>query len=53
MKYILASMSPRRKEILSDMGLCFTVEPSDVDENIGVFEPEMLVKELSLRIRAS
>ena len=48
MKYILASMSPRRKEILSDMGLCFTVEPSDVDENIGVFEPEMLVKELSL-----
>ena len=48
MKYILASMSPRRKEILSDMGLEFSVEPSDVDENIGVTEPEMLVKELSL-----
>ncbi|MBQ2942073.1 MAG: septum formation protein Maf [Clostridia bacterium] len=48
MKYILASMSPRRKEILSDMGLTFTVEPADIDENIGVKEPDMLVRELSL-----
>ncbi len=48
MKYILASMSPRRKEILADMGLEFSVEPSDVDENIGVSDPVLLVKELSL-----
>lgn len=48
MKYILASMSPRRKEILESMGLEFSVEPSDVDENIGVSDPVLLVKELSL-----
>ena len=48
MKYILASMSPRRKEILECMGLEFSVEPSDVDENIDVTLPELLVKELSL-----
>ena len=48
MKYILASMSPRRKELLTEMGIEFTVEPSDVDENIGVTNPELLVKELSL-----
>ncbi|MDO5478273.1 MAG: Maf family protein [Clostridia bacterium] len=48
MKYILASMSPRRKEILGDMGLTFTVEPADIDENIGVTEPDLLVRELSL-----
>ena len=48
MKYILASMSPRRKEILESMGLTFSVEPSDVDENIGVTDPALLVKELSL-----
>ncbi len=48
MKYILASMSPRRKEILSDMGLRFTIAPADIDENIGISDPETLVKELAL-----
>ncbi len=48
MKYILASMSPRRKEILAEMGLTFTVEPADIDENIGIREPDILVRELSL-----
>ena len=48
MKYILASMSPRRKELLAEMGIEFTVEPSDVDENIGITDPKLLVKELSL-----
>ncbi len=48
MKYILASMSPRRKEILKDMGLEFTVCPADIDENIGVENPSLLVKELAL-----
>ena len=48
MKYILASMSPRRKDILTEMGLEFTVEPADIDENIGVESPATLVRELSL-----
>ncbi len=48
MKYILASMSPRRKEILTEMGIDFSVEPADIDENIGIEDPKLLVKELSL-----
>ena len=48
MEYILASMSPRRKELLSEMGLSFTVCPADIDENIGITDPEMLVKQLAL-----
>ncbi len=47
MKYILASMSPRRKEILTDMGLSFEVSPADIDENIGLTDPILLVKELA------
>ncbi len=48
MKYILASMSPRRKEILKEMGLDFEVSPADIDENIDVDDPSLLVKELAL-----
>lgn len=48
MKYILASMSPRRSEILTEMGLEFEVCPADIDENIGLKDPEMLVKQLAL-----
>lgn len=48
MEYILASMSPRRKELLTEMGLTFTVCPADIDENIGITDPEMLVKQLAL-----
>lgn len=32
MKLILASRSPRRKEILSNLGYDFIVEPSDKEE---------------------
>ena len=52
MRYILASMSPRRKQILGEMGLEFEVSPADIDENIGVENPSLLVKELAL-IKAS
>ncbi len=47
-KFILASSSPRRKEILSKMGIEFEVVPSDFNENT-IFErtPEKLVKKLS------
>lgn len=48
MEYILASMSPRRKELLAEMGYSFTVCPADIDENIGITDPEMLVKQLAL-----
>ena len=34
MKYILASKSPRRSEILKNAGFKFTIIPSSVDENI-------------------
>lgn len=47
-KFILASTSPRRKEILAKMGIEFEVVPSNFDEST-VFErsPERLVKRLS------
>lgn len=48
MKYILASMSPRRRELLSAMGLNFDVCPADIDENIGITDPKLLVRELAL-----
>ncbi len=46
-KIILASASPRRKELMEQIGLTFTVEPSDAEENIGIEDPEKLVAELS------
>lgn len=46
---ILASASPRRKELLAQIGYDFTVVVSDVDENIEKCEPSEYVKELSKR----
>lgn len=46
-KIILASSSPRRKEILAMCGLDFDVMPSDCDENIRADSPEELVLKLS------
>ena len=37
---ILASGSPRRRELMSQVGLDFTVVTSDADENIKEMEPE-------------
>lgn len=31
---ILASSSPRRRELLSQAGFCFSVDPADVDESV-------------------
>lgn len=45
---ILASGSPRRKEILTAMGIDYTVEVSDVDETTSGM-PEEMVIELSAR----
>ena len=46
---ILASNSPRRKELLSMLGYEFVVKASDCDESTDIAEPAELVKELSLR----
>lgn len=48
-KFILASASPRRREILEEAGLRHTVMPSDADEALpGGLAPEKYVMELAL-----
>ncbi len=49
MKIILASKSPRRKEILENLKIDFTVLSADADESTDIKEPEALVQELALR----
>ena len=51
MKYriVLASGSPRRKEILAGIGASYDVIVSDCDESTTVTEPAELVKELSYK----
>ena len=48
MEIILASNSPRRKEILESLGYTFRIAPSDIDENINL-TGELLVCELAKR----
>ena len=45
---ILASASPRRRELLEQVGVSVTVMPSGADENIREEDPEKLVQALSL-----
>ena len=47
-KIILASASPRRSEILHNMGLEFTVIPAADEEKTEKFRPSEVVEELSL-----
>ena len=49
MKIILASKSPRRKEILENLGIKFEIIVSDADESSEEKDPALLVRELSLR----
>ncbi len=44
---ILASNSPRRKELLTQMGISFIVRPATGEEVITSTDPEAVVKELS------
>ena len=46
-KIILASASPRRQELLKQVGLSFQVDPSHCEEKITKQEPDEMVKELS------
>ncbi len=49
MKIILASGSPRRRELLDQIGTKYEVRPSQADETITGTVPEEIVKELALR----
>lgn len=49
MRVVLASASPRRREILSTFGVQFDILPANADENSDITSPAELVKELSLR----
>lgn len=51
MKYILASKSPRRKELLEQIGIIPEIIVSEADENINETDPVEMVKALS-RIKA-
>ena len=48
-KIILASGSPRRRELLEQEGLEFSILVSDVDESTDITEPDKVVEELSRR----
>ena len=47
MKYVLASASPRRQELLTQAGFTFDVIPSAVDEKITKDIPSDVVMELA------
>ncbi len=47
MKIYLASASPRRKELLKQVGISFKTMPSTVEEKITKTEPDRVVEELS------
>lgn len=47
MRIILASASPRRKELLRQLGLTFEICVSDVEEVVTKKEPDGVVEELS------
>ncbi len=46
-KFVLASASPRRKELLEQLGLSFMVCKSSVEEKITKSDPAQIVMELS------
>ena len=48
-QYILASGSPRRKELLEQIGLSFSILPSTKEEVINTQIPEELVSELAFQ----
>ena len=48
-KLILASQSPRRREILENLGLSFRIVTADVDESCAETDPRLYVEELALR----
>ena len=49
MQLILASQSPRRREILSSLGLTFSIFAPDGDESSSITDPALLVHTLAER----
>ena len=49
MRYIIASASPRRREILGNLGLDFTVLVADADETCDITDPGERVEFISLK----
>ncbi|MBR2464519.1 MAG: septum formation protein Maf [Clostridia bacterium] len=49
MRIVLASKSPRRREILSMLGINFEVITADTDESSTIKDPAALVEELAIR----
>ena len=49
MRIILASKSPRRKEILENLGVKFEIITADADERSEIRDPRALVTELATR----
>ena len=48
-RIILASASPRRKDILGSMGAQFEILVADADESSDITDPELLTRELARR----
>lgn len=48
-KIILASQSPRRRELLMQIGVTFTVEVSDAEEKMSGARPDEIVQNLARR----
>lgn len=49
MKIILASKSPRRREILQNLGIEFEIITADADESSDITDPDLLVTTLAER----
>ena len=49
MEIYLASASPRRRELLTQIGIDYEVRVSGADENVGLEDPALYVEELSKR----
>ncbi|NCB04156.1 MAG: hypothetical protein EOM69_01365, partial [Clostridia bacterium] len=46
---VLASGSPRRRQLLEELGLAFVQRPANCDEQSGTRDPAELVRELARR----
>ena len=49
MRYILASASPRRREILATLGVDFTVLVADADESCDLTDPGARVESIAIK----
>ena len=48
MKYILASQSPRRRELLGRLGIAFEIEPAEGEEVVYGEKPKEIVQNLAM-----